>query len=109
MTASWADRKNPQTICLFDVDGTLTPARKTISAEMMETLRALKKECVIGFVGGSVGRCVSARVDVCIYGRVHWGHFPFILGPREAEGTAGFGRYRACRLRLCREWPARVP
>ena len=50
----WSDRRQPQTLCLFDVDGTLTPARKTISTEMLNMLRALKRECVIGFVGGSV-------------------------------------------------------
>jgi len=26
--SDWADRKYPDTICLFDVDGTLTPARR---------------------------------------------------------------------------------
>jgi phosphomannomutase len=53
MTQTWTDRKVPTTICLFDVDGTLTPARKTISPEMMDTLKRLRQHCVIGFVGGS--------------------------------------------------------
>jgi len=26
--SDWADRRFPDTICLFDVDGTLTPARR---------------------------------------------------------------------------------
>lgn len=38
---------------MFDVDGTLTPARLTISDEVRDTLAKLRKKCVIGFVGGS--------------------------------------------------------
>ncbi|KAF9585399.1 Phosphomannomutase [Lunasporangiospora selenospora] len=51
--SSYADRTNPDTICLFDVDGTLTPARLRITDSMLETLVELRKKCVIGFVGGS--------------------------------------------------------
>jgi len=40
-------------LCLFDVDETLTPARQAASPEMIQTLRALRKKLVIGFVGGS--------------------------------------------------------
>ncbi|TFK39411.1 phosphomannomutase [Crucibulum laeve] len=40
-------------LCLFDVDGTLTPARQVASTEMIEVLRALRKKLAIGFVGGS--------------------------------------------------------
>ncbi|KIL58529.1 hypothetical protein M378DRAFT_170526 [Amanita muscaria Koide BX008] len=40
-------------LILFDVDGTLTPARQTASQEMIDVLRALRKKVVIGFVGGS--------------------------------------------------------
>ncbi|KAI8911108.1 eukaryotic phosphomannomutase [Gorgonomyces haynaldii] len=43
----------PDILCLFDVDGTLTPARKTISPEMKELLAQLRQRVVIGFVGGS--------------------------------------------------------
>ena len=50
---SFADREQPRTICLFDVDGTLTPARLTVSDEMKKTLAEVKKKCAIGFVGGS--------------------------------------------------------
>lgn len=50
---SFTDREQPKTICLFDVDGTLTPARLTVSPEMKETLKNLRKKCAIGFVGGS--------------------------------------------------------
>ncbi|KEQ85139.1 eukaryotic phosphomannomutase [Aureobasidium pullulans] len=41
------------TICLFDVDGTLTPARRTVSPEMLELLSQLRHKVAIGFVGGS--------------------------------------------------------
>jgi phosphomannomutase len=45
--------KNPRIIALFDVDGTLTPARKTVSAEMVARLQQLRKQITIGVVGGS--------------------------------------------------------
>lgn len=45
-----ADRPVKETICLFDVDGTLTPARLAASPEMLETLNKLRQKCVIGFV-----------------------------------------------------------
>ncbi|KAF7730803.1 Phosphomannomutase [Apophysomyces ossiformis] len=50
---AFSDREFPDTIVLFDVDGTLTPARHTVSQEMLDTLAALRKKAVIGFVGGS--------------------------------------------------------
>ncbi|KAG0373949.1 Phosphomannomutase [Mortierella sp. AD032] len=51
--SDFSDRVHPETICLFDVDGPLTPARLLISKEMAQTLLELRKKCVIGFVGGS--------------------------------------------------------
>ncbi|CAG8511075.1 1140_t:CDS:2 [Ambispora gerdemannii] len=53
MSESWRDRKFPNTLVLFDVDGTLTPARKTVTPEILEILKVLRKHLVIGFVGGS--------------------------------------------------------
>lgn len=50
---SFSDRQQPKTLVLFDVDGTLTPARLVVSDEMRETLKKLRKVCAIGFVGGS--------------------------------------------------------
>src|SRR5579862_9689332 len=41
------------TICLFDVDGTLTPARRAVSPEMLALLSALRHKVALGFVGGS--------------------------------------------------------
>ncbi|KAL5087571.1 Phosphomannomutase 1, partial [Trichoderma cf. simile WF8] len=47
------ERPLKDTICLFDVDGTLTPARLDASPEILALLQALRKKCSIGFVGGS--------------------------------------------------------
>lgn len=40
-------------IALFDVDGTLTPARKEVSPEVLAFLAELRTKVTIGFVGGS--------------------------------------------------------
>jgi phosphomannomutase len=50
---TWTAKEFPDTIALFDVDGTLTPARQFISPEMKNMLAALRKKIVVGFVGGS--------------------------------------------------------
>ncbi|KAJ1986641.1 Phosphomannomutase 1 [Dimargaris cristalligena] len=50
---SFSDRAHPDTLVLFDVDGTLTPARKVITPEMLDILKQLRQKVVIGFVGGS--------------------------------------------------------
>lgn len=44
---------NPRVIALFDVDGTLTPARKDVSPVMVARLQQLRKQITIGVVGGS--------------------------------------------------------
>ncbi|KAH3903237.1 phosphomannomutase SEC53 SCDLUD_000858 [Saccharomycodes ludwigii] len=46
-------KEHPETLVLFDVDGTLTPARLTVSDEVREALVKLRKKVCIGFVGGS--------------------------------------------------------
>lgn len=49
----YPDLKNrpvKETICLFDVDGTLTPARRRVSPEMLKLLSELRHKCAIGFV-----------------------------------------------------------
>ncbi|KAL6929635.1 Phosphomannomutase 1 [Hanseniaspora valbyensis] len=51
--SEFAYKEKPDVLVLFDVDGTLTPARLTISDEVKETLQNLRKKVVIGFVGGS--------------------------------------------------------
>lgn len=50
---SFSQKEQPKTLVLFDVDGTLTPARLVISDEMRDLLKELRKKVVIGFVGGS--------------------------------------------------------
>ncbi|KAI1504387.1 eukaryotic phosphomannomutase [Biscogniauxia marginata] len=47
------DRPIKNTICLFDVDETLTPARLSASPEMLRALEALRQKVAIGYVGGS--------------------------------------------------------
>ncbi|KAK3328977.1 eukaryotic phosphomannomutase [Apodospora peruviana] len=47
------EREIKNTIVLFDVDGTLTPARLDASPEMLNLLTRLRQKVAIGFVGGS--------------------------------------------------------
>lgn len=47
---SLTERPLKNTICLFDVDGTLTPARRGITPDMMTALQKLRHKCAIGFV-----------------------------------------------------------
>lgn len=44
------DRPVGETICLFDVDGTLSPARRLASREMLDTLARLRQKVAIGYV-----------------------------------------------------------
>jgi Eukaryotic phosphomannomutase len=53
MAALKAVPKNPRVIALFDVDGTLTEARKVVTPEMRTFMETLSKEISIGVVGGS--------------------------------------------------------
>ena len=52
VSPDFADRKHKKLV-LFDVDDTLTPARQSASPEMIRLLRDLRKQVIIGFVGGS--------------------------------------------------------
>ncbi|XP_066292203.1 phosphomannomutase 2-like [Branchiostoma lanceolatum] len=45
--------RDTSTLCLFDVDGTLTAARQQITPAMEEFLMKLKEKVVVGLVGGS--------------------------------------------------------
>ncbi|KAK0618160.1 eukaryotic phosphomannomutase-domain-containing protein [Bombardia bombarda] len=47
------ERELKNTICLFDVDETLTKARRHATPEMMDLLSRLRQKCAIGTVGGS--------------------------------------------------------
>jgi len=44
------DRPIKETICLFDVDGTLSPARQHATPEMLEILAKLRQKIAIGYV-----------------------------------------------------------
>ncbi|WWC58370.1 uncharacterized protein I303_100910 [Kwoniella dejecticola CBS 10117] len=48
-----SERKFPKTICMFDVDGTLSLARQQAKPEMFATLAKLREHCAVAFVGGS--------------------------------------------------------
>ncbi|KAG6910243.1 Phosphomannomutase 1 [Tephrocybe rancida] len=52
VSSAFADRPSKKLV-LFDVDGTLTLARQSVSPEMVEILRDLRKKVITGFVGGS--------------------------------------------------------
>ncbi|XP_013383356.1 phosphomannomutase 2-like [Lingula anatina] len=45
--------RDTSTLCLFDVDGTLTAPRKKITPEMETFMEQLDKKVVVGLVGGS--------------------------------------------------------
>lgn len=49
----YAERKFPKTICMFDVDGTLSLARQSAKPEMHVTLKKLREYTATAFVGGS--------------------------------------------------------
>ncbi|KAH9072135.1 eukaryotic phosphomannomutase [Lactarius deliciosus] len=51
-------------LVLFDVDGTLTPARQSVSPEMLQLLKELRKKVVIGFVGGSDLVKISEQLSI---------------------------------------------
>ncbi|TIB69169.1 hypothetical protein E3P77_00707 [Wallemia ichthyophaga] len=51
--AEFTERELSDTICLFDVDNTLTPAMRNVEIEMVQILTKLREKCVIGFLGGS--------------------------------------------------------
>jgi len=59
----FADRPLKKLV-LFDVDGTLTPARQDVSLEMLEILKELRKKVVIGFVGGSDLVKISEQLSI---------------------------------------------
>lgn len=65
MAAEYSDLKDrpvKDTICLFDVDGTLTPARLPASPEMLKLLSEVRHKVAIGFVCAAPIR--DFRVDI---------------------------------------------
>ncbi|XP_063164368.1 phosphomannomutase 1 [Candoia aspera] len=53
MAATETPGSPPRVLCLFDVDGTLTPPRQKIEPEVAAFLQELRKRVAIGVVGGS--------------------------------------------------------
>nr|AFV92898.1 phosphomannomutase A1 [Triticum monococcum] len=51
--AAAAARKDAGVLALFDVDGTLTAARKEVTPEMLEFMKRLRENVTVGVVGGS--------------------------------------------------------
>ncbi|KAG2148199.1 eukaryotic phosphomannomutase [Suillus bovinus] len=51
-------------LVLFDVDGTLSPARQRTSPEIIQLLRDLRKQVAIGFVGGSDLVKISEQLSI---------------------------------------------
>lgn len=47
------EKEFPRTLVLFDIDGTLTQSRMSITMEMEQFLEKLKQKVVVGLVGGS--------------------------------------------------------
>ncbi|OBZ73504.1 Phosphomannomutase [Grifola frondosa] len=64
MTSSAFSDRPLKKVILFDVDGTLTPARQAVSRETIDVLRALRKKAVIGVVGGSNFVKISEQLSV---------------------------------------------
>ncbi|KAA1468792.1 eukaryotic phosphomannomutase [Dentipellis sp. KUC8613] len=59
-----ADFASRPKLVLFDVDGTLTPARQGVSPEIVELLKELRKQAAIGFVGGSDFNKISEQLYI---------------------------------------------
>ncbi|EDQ91618.1 uncharacterized protein MONBRDRAFT_20131 [Monosiga brevicollis MX1] len=51
--SEFANREFGDTLCLFDVDGTMTVARAEITEEMQEFMARVRAKVAIGLVGGS--------------------------------------------------------
>lgn len=63
VSSTFADRPIKKLV-LFDVDGTLSPARQAASAEMLQVLSEVRKKVVIGFVGGSDLKKIEEQLSV---------------------------------------------
>ena len=50
-------------IVLFDMDGTLTPAREEISWDVVKTIKELAKHCRIGIISGSDIEYINQQCD----------------------------------------------
>ena len=60
----FAERRHPKVICMFDVDGTLTPARLQGSKEMLDSLKRLRGYTATAFVGGSDFKKIEWQLEI---------------------------------------------
>ena len=60
----FAERKEPKTICMFDVDGTLSLARLAALPSMHEALKKLRTITAVAIVGGSDLKKIREQLDV---------------------------------------------
>lgn len=49
----FAQRRFPKAICMFDVDGTLTPARQDATPQTVALMKKLREYTATAFVSGS--------------------------------------------------------
>ncbi|KAK0556685.1 Phosphomannomutase 1 [Tilletia horrida] len=57
-------RPLPKTLCLFDVDGTLTIPRQDAKPEIIAALAKLRQRCAIGVVGGSDLKKIKEQLEI---------------------------------------------
>ncbi|CAG5129747.1 unnamed protein product [Candidula unifasciata] len=55
--------RDTSTICLFDVDGTLTPSRQSIKPHVDDFLHKLAEKVLVGLVGGSDFVKIAEQMD----------------------------------------------
>eukprot|EP00792_Barthelona_sp_PAP020_P004622 TRINITY_DN2242_c0_g2_i1.p1 TRINITY_DN2242_c0_g2~~TRINITY_DN2242_c0_g2_i1.p1 ORF type:complete len:248 (+),score=80.51 TRINITY_DN2242_c0_g2_i1:39-782(+) len=61
-----------KTLVLFDIDGTLTPARGRASEEMLQLLQKLKTVVDVGIVGGSDASKQIEQLGDTVHSDYHW-------------------------------------
>lgn len=60
----FAERKLPKTICMFDVDGTLSLPRLAAEPEMHAALKKLREITAVAIVGGSDLKKIREQLDI---------------------------------------------
>jgi len=60
----FAERKLPKTICMFDVDGTLSLARLAAKPEMHAALKKLRTITAVAVVGGSDMKKIREQLEI---------------------------------------------
>lgn len=60
----FAERKQPKTICMFDVDGTLSVARQSWKPETQAAIKELRKHTAVAVVGGSDLPKILEQLDI---------------------------------------------